>query len=130
MEKLADKAMKLFVCRFFGRGPQSPVSQLGATLFTIASDVKVQGGVQPACVSGYRPIGYERPRAGDEDFNDDQKGRGRNGAGLAVTAPLRSRSGQPLPDRVSVDPLRYQETGTGDHTCGPIADCEAPLQDA
>ena len=85
------------------------VEQMGSTLFTIAKDVKVQVEFNPARVAGYRLIGYENRLLAKEDFNDDKKDAGEIGAGHTVTAlyeivPV----GQPLPDQLSVDPLKYQ----------------------
>ena len=38
-------------------------TELSSTLFTIAKDVKIQVEFNPALVSQYRLIGYEKPRA-------------------------------------------------------------------
>jgi len=62
------------------------VSELRATLFTIAKDVKIQVEFNPAQVRSYRLIGYENRRLPDEDFEDDTKDAGEIGAGHTVTA--------------------------------------------
>ena len=113
MEKLADKGNGNYsYIDSLDEGRRVLVSQLGATLFTIVKDVKVQVEFNPACVSGYRLIGYENRVLANEDFNDDRKDAGEIGAGHTVTALYEVvPAGQPLPDRASVDPLRYQETG-------------------
>ncbi len=96
-------------------------SRSGATLFTIAKDVKIQVEFNPNRVAGYRLIGYENRLLAKEDFNDDKKDAGEIGAGHSVTAfyevvPV----GQALPDPASVDPLKYQapaseqEAGSGE----------------
>ena len=60
--------------------------QLGATLFTIAKDVKVQVEFNPAVVSQYRLIGYENRILREEDFNNDAVDAGDIGSGHQVTA--------------------------------------------
>jgi Ca-activated chloride channel homolog len=110
MEKLADKGNGNYAyIDSLSEGRKVLVEQIGATLFTIAKDVKVQVEFNPARVAGYRLIGYENRLLAKEDFNDDKKDAGEIGAGHTVTAfyeivPV----GQPLPDQASVDPLKYQ----------------------
>jgi Ca-activated chloride channel homolog len=113
MEKLADKGNGNYsYIDSLDEGRRVLVSQLGATLFTIAKDVKVQVEFNPARVSGYRLIGYENRLLANEDFNDDRKDAGEIGAGHTVTALYEVvPAGQPVPDRVPIDPLRYQESG-------------------
>lgn len=60
--------------------------ELGATLFTIARDVKVQVEFNPAQVSEYRLIGYENRALAEEDFANDAVDAGDIGAGHQVTA--------------------------------------------
>ena len=111
MEKLADKgngnyayidnileAKKVFI------------NELGATLFTIAKDVKIQVEFNPVKVKAYRLIGYENRMLRAEDFKDDTKDAGELGAGHTVTAlyeliPVGVKSDLP-----GVDDLKYQET--------------------
>jgi Ca-activated chloride channel homolog len=62
------------------------VRQLGATLVTIAKDVKIQVDFNPAKVSAYRLIGYENRAMADEDFKNDARDAGDIGAGHHVTA--------------------------------------------
>ncbi|WP_293039255.1 VWA domain-containing protein [Moorena sp. SIO1F2] len=86
------------------------VNEIGATLLTIAKDVKIQVEFNPAKVQGYRLIGYENRRLKDEDFNDDTKDAGELGAGHTVTAlyeiiPVGAKTNVKLPD---IDPLKYQ----------------------
>ena len=91
------------------------VQELGATLLTIAKDVKLQVEFNPEAVQAYRLIGYENRILADEDFNDDAKDAGDMGAGHSVTAlyelvPV----GAELDVKVgTVDPLKYQPTRTG-----------------
>lgn len=62
------------------------VDEMGATLVTVAKDVKLQVEFNPAMVEGYRLIGYENRRLNEEDFADDTKDGGEMGAGHSVTA--------------------------------------------
>jgi Ca-activated chloride channel family protein len=88
---------------------------MGATLVTIAKDVKLQVEFNPETVQAYRLIGYENRLLADEDFNDDTTDAGDMGAGHSVTAlyelvPV----GVPLDVKVgTVDPLRYQAPRNG-----------------
>lgn len=87
------------------------VTEMGGTLVTVASDVKLQVEFNPARVASYRLIGYENRILAAEDFNDDQRDAGELGAGHVVTAlyeivPVGIDS--PVqPGRI--DPLRYQQ---------------------
>ena len=85
------------------------VEQMGATLLTVANDVKLQVEFNPAQVEGYRLIGYENRRLRDEEFNDDTRDAGDLGAGHSVTALYEivpAGSDEPVPGG---DPLRYQQ---------------------
>ncbi|MFO7445289.1 MAG: von Willebrand factor type A domain-containing protein [Ignavibacteriaceae bacterium] len=62
------------------------VDEIGATLYTIAKDVKIQVEFNPAKVKSYRLIGYENRMLNAEDFEDDKKDAGEIGAGHTVTA--------------------------------------------
>ena len=62
------------------------VQQAGASLFTIAKDVKFQVEFNPATVAEYRLIGYETRALKQEDFNNDKIDAGDIGAGHTVTA--------------------------------------------
>ncbi len=62
------------------------VTEMRATLFTIAKDVKIQVEFNPTKVQAYRLIGYENRMLKAEDFNDDKKDAGELGAGHTVTA--------------------------------------------
>jgi Ca-activated chloride channel family protein len=86
----------------------------GATLETVAKDVKFQIEFNPAQVTAYRLIGYENRLMAARDFNDDTKDGGELGAGHTVTVLYEIVPADP--DRASprvrgtpeVDPLRYQ----------------------
>ncbi|ABX40650.1 von Willebrand factor type A [Lachnoclostridium phytofermentans ISDg] len=61
------------------------VEEMGATLVTVAGDVKFQVEFNPAKVKGYRLLGYDNRLLATEDFNDDTKDAGEVGAGHSVT---------------------------------------------
>jgi Ca-activated chloride channel family protein len=89
------------------------VRELGATLLTIAKDVKIQVEFNPERVASYRLIGYEKRLLQDQDFNDDTKDAGELGAGHSVTAlyeivPVGVTSDV---NSGTVDPLKYQRGG-------------------
>jgi len=62
------------------------VRQMGATLVTIAKDVKIQVEFNPAQVAEYRLVGYENRALRREDFANDKVDAGDIGAGHEVTA--------------------------------------------
>ena len=62
------------------------VYELGATMNTVAKDVKIQIEFNPSLIKGYRLIGYENRRLNNEDFNDDDKDAGDLGSGHVVVA--------------------------------------------
>ena len=62
------------------------IAEAGATLVTVAKDVKIQVEFNPQTVGAYRLIGYENRLLANEDFNNDKKDAGEIGAGHAVTA--------------------------------------------
>lgn len=85
------------------------VNEFGATMYTVAKDVKLQLEFNPAKVQAYRLVGYETRLLNKEDFNDDTKDAGEMGAGHTVTGlyeviPVGVRSNL----LGNVDPLKYQ----------------------
>ena len=87
------------------------VNEFGATLHTVAKDVKLQVEFNPTQVQAYRLIGYESRLLADEDFNNDTKDAGEMGAGHSVTAlyeiiPVGVKSNF----APNIDPLKYQKT--------------------
>lgn len=111
MELLADKGNGNYAyIDTINEGRKVLVEQMGATLFTIAKDVKIQVEFNPARVAAYRLLGYENRLLAKEDFNDDKKDAGEIGAGHAVTALYEIiPAGEPVPGASSVDPLKYQK---------------------
>jgi Ca-activated chloride channel homolog len=84
------------------------IAQAGATLVTVAKDVKIQVEFNPAAVAAYRLIGYEKRLLQNEDFNDDKKDAGEIGAGHSVTVLYEIvPAGTPV-NIPSVDALKYQ----------------------
>jgi Ca-activated chloride channel homolog len=84
------------------------VAEAGATLVTVAKDVKIQVEFNPRRVGAYRLIGYEDRVLENEDFTNDRKDAGELGAGHNVTALyeiVRAGKDENLP---SVEPLKYQ----------------------
>ncbi len=95
------------------------VKEMGATLLTIAKDVKIQVEFNPARVQSYRLIGYEDRMLRAEDFNNDKKDAGELGAGGNVTALYEVvPAGTPEEGIPAVDELKYQKPR-------PAADAEA-----
>ena len=83
------------------------IAEAGATLVTVAKDVKIQIEFNPRFVTAYRLIGYENRLLRKEDFNDDRKDAGEMGAGHTVTALYEIVPAGERPP-ASVDPLKYQ----------------------
>jgi Ca-activated chloride channel family protein len=92
------------------------VDELGATLHTVAKDVKIQIEFNPALVSEYRLVGYENRVLAREDFSNDKVDAGEIGAGHSITAiyelALSGQGGERL------SPLRYGKTETGGNAHG------------
>lgn len=87
MEKIADKGNGHYAyIDNVLEAKKVLVNEMGATLLTIAKDVKLQVEFNPARVSSYRLIGYEDRLLQDRDFDDDTKDAGEIGAGHSVTA--------------------------------------------
>jgi Ca-activated chloride channel family protein len=109
MEKLADKGNGNYAyLDSLHEARKVLVREAGATLTTIAKDVKIQIEFNPKAVSAYRLIGYENRALRNEEFNDDRRDAGEIGAGHSVTALYEIvPAGQDV-DVADVDPLRYQ----------------------
>lgn len=78
--------------------------EMGATLITVAKDVKAQIEFNPARVQEWRQIGYENRQLKREDFNNDAVDAGDIGAGKRVTVLYELRL---QGEKNSNDPLRY-----------------------
>ena len=112
MEKLADKGNGNYAyLDSLHEARKVLVREAGATMVTIAKDVKIQVEFNPRLVSAYRLIGYENRLLRNEDFNDDTKDAGEIGAGHSVTALYEIVPAGVEIDSSDVDPLKYQRTG-------------------
>lgn len=86
------------------------VNEFGATMYTVAKDVKLQIEFNPTKVQAYRLVGYETRLLNKEDFNDDTKDAGEMGAGHTVTAFYEVISIGVKSNLIgNVDPLKYQK---------------------
>ncbi|MCX2478169.1 von Willebrand factor type A domain-containing protein [Pedobacter sp. MC2016-15] len=110
METLADKGHGNYAyIDNIAEARKAMVTEFGATLFTVAKDVKIQVEFNPGKVQAYRLIGYENRLMEKEDFNDDQKIGGDMGVGHTVTALYEIiPAGVKDSYTTSVDPLKYQ----------------------
>ena len=87
MEALADNGNGNYsVIDTLNEAEKVLVEQSGATLVTVAKDVKFQIAFDPAQVKSYRMIGYKNRQLAARDFDDDEKDAGELGAGHSVTA--------------------------------------------
>ena len=94
------------------------VDQLGSTLATVASDVKLQLEFNPSEVSEYRLLGYENRALKREDFSNDKVDAGDIGAGHTVTALYEI---VPAGGKGWLEPLRYQATAQPASKSGELA---------
>lgn len=110
MEQLADRGNGSYAyIDSLLEARRALVEQAGASLATVAKDVKLQIEFNPHRVDSYRLVGYENRLLEAEDFNDDKKDAGEMGAGHVVTAlyEIVPKGGKSLAD---VDELRYQQS--------------------
>ncbi|EJQ6145531.1 VWA domain-containing protein [Escherichia albertii] len=84
-------------------------SEMHQTLVTVAKDAKAQIEFNPAWVTEYRQIGYEKRQLQAEDFNNDNVDAGDIGAGKHITLLFElTLNGQ----KAAVDKLRYTSEKT------------------
>ena len=112
MEKLADKGNGQYAyIDSLAEARKVLVHESGATLVTVAKDVKLQLEFNPARVKSYRLVGYENRLLAAQDFNDDKKDAGEMGAGHHVTAfyeVVPADGATAALASPAVDPLKYQ----------------------
>jgi Ca-activated chloride channel family protein len=110
MEKLADRGNGNYAyLDSLHEARRVLIAEAGATLATVAKDVKIQVEFNPRAVGAYKLIGYENRILQHRDFNDDKKDAGEIGAGHTVTALYEIvPPGEPI-EFGSVDPLKYQD---------------------
>jgi Ca-activated chloride channel homolog len=116
MEKLADHGNGNYAyLDSLQEAQRVLIAEAGATLATVAKDVKIQVEFNPRTVGAYKLIGYENRILRHRDFNNDRKDAGDIGAGHTVTAlyeivpPGESIHG-------SIDPLKYQDRPVQERT--------------
>lgn len=111
MEALADNGNGNYAyIDSLGEAKKVLVEEMGATLVTVAKDVKLQVEFNTEKVSEYRLIGYENRRLDTQDFEDDTKDAGEIGAGHTVTALYEI---VPAQDGAKTESdLKYSETVT------------------
>lgn len=92
------------------------VDDLGATLNTIARDVKIQVEFDARAVAQFRQLGYENRQLRHQDFRDDAVDAGEVGSGQTVTAlyelelaPVATRGRAPL----ATVRVRYRRVDNG-----------------
>ena len=89
------------------------VDDLAATLCVIAKDVKIQVQFDPARVTRYRQLGYEKRHLEKEQFRDDTVDAGEVGAGQSATALYEiTVAGNPAEPLGTVR-LRWKDVETG-----------------
>ncbi|AFZ00588.1 vWA domain-containing protein [Calothrix sp. PCC 6303] len=111
MEQLADKGNGNYAyIDSLLEAKKVLVKELGATLLTVAKDVKIQVEFNPAKIQAYRLIGYENRTLQSQDFNNDKKDAGELGAGHTVTALYEIVPAGINSNAVqgNIDPLKYQ----------------------
>jgi Ca-activated chloride channel homolog len=87
METLADKGNGVYhYIDSILEAKKVFADELGASLVTVAKDVKLQIEFNPLLVKGYRLIGYENRLLSYDEFNDDTADAGDMGAGHEVIA--------------------------------------------
>ena len=110
MEKLADKGNGNYAyLDTLHEARRVLIAEAGATLVTVAKDVKIQVEFNPRTVAAYKLIGYENRMLQHQDFNDDKKDAGDIGAGHTVTVLYEIIPPGERIEGGDVDPLKYQD---------------------
>lgn len=105
MEQLADAGNGQYAyIDSLGEGQKVLVTELSATLATVAADVKAQIEFNPAVVQEYRQIGYENRALARADFRNDKVDAGEIGYGHGVTILYELT---PVGQGGMIEPLRY-----------------------
>jgi Ca-activated chloride channel family protein len=103
------------------------VDDLAATLYNIASDVKIQVEWLPAAVSRYRQLGYENRALTAEQFRDDTVDAGEVGSGQSVTALYEIERAALAPRAAAEAPLGMVRVRYRPATGGPVAEISRPI---
>jgi Ca-activated chloride channel homolog len=110
MEKLADKGNGNYAyLDSLHEARRVLIAEAGATLVTVAKDVKIQVEFNPRTVGAYKLIGYENRILQHQDFNNDKKDAGEIGAGHTVTALYEIVPPGESIEGGHVDSLKYQD---------------------
>jgi Ca-activated chloride channel family protein len=110
MEKLADRGNGNYsYLDSLHEARRVLIAEAGATLATVAKDVKIQVEFNPKTVGAYKLIGYENRILAHQDFNDDKKDAGEIGAGHTVTALYEIVPPGEAIEGGRIDPLKYQD---------------------
>ncbi|MBR6921399.1 MAG: von Willebrand factor type A domain-containing protein [Clostridia bacterium] len=115
METIADKGNGVY---YYIDGEEEAEKIFGtdllSTLYTVASDVKLQITFDSENVAEYRLIGYENRVMNEEDFKNDTKDAGELGAGHSVTVcyELKLKEGNETENEGLFDlSVRYKKPG-------------------
>ncbi len=115
METIADKGNGVY---YYIDGEEEAEKIFGtdllSTLYTVASDVKLQITFDSENVAEYRLIGYENRVMSEEDFKNDTKDAGELGAGHSVTVcyELKLKEGNETENEGLFDlSVRYKKPG-------------------
>jgi Ca-activated chloride channel family protein len=103
------------------------VDDLAATLYNIASDVKIQVEWLPAAVSRYRQLGYENRALTAEQFRDDTVDAGEVGSGQSVTALYEIERAALAPRAAAEVPLGMVRVRYRPASGGPVAEISRPI---
>ena len=96
-----------------GEAQKVLVQEAGASLFTIAKDVKLQVEFNPATVAEYRLVGYETRALKREDFNNDAVDAGDVGSGPHGDRHLRNHARGFGDAHGRPEPLREEREASG-----------------
>jgi Ca-activated chloride channel family protein len=129
MEKLADKGNGNYAyLDSLHEARRVLIAQAGATLVTVAKDVKIQVEFNPAAVRAYRLIGYENRILQKEDFNDDKKDSGRDGRRPFHDRALRDRADRRVHRPAIRGSAHLSAIAGGSRQRGRADDGENPVQ--
>lgn len=106
------------------------VEDLAATLYNIASDVKIQVEWNPQTVVRYRQLGYENRALTAQQFRDDTVDAGEVGSGQSVTAlyEIERNIPQAASTRLEADaPLGTVRVRFRPAEGGPVEEIERPI---
>ena len=130
METLADKGNGNYAyLDSLDEARKVLVREMGATLVTVAKDVKIQVEFNPRQVAAYRLIGYENRAAGGRGLQRRRQGRRRDRGRPHGDRALRDRARRPARARRIGRPAEVQRpvVAADERRAGGTADRRAPL---